>query len=221
MVGAIRLCVVLELAALASGCATQASNESGRISQGYAAMARDVETCYAKAETAPEYRELGALLPPLDGRRQASLAQLSNSQTPTPEQSAALLRLYNDNLRPCYDMGLARTSSIDPGAGAILGESLSLSATAYARLASRRITWGQYAEFQNQLRAAAATVLAQHNQRVADRLQSQHTQEVQARGSAFVAASNTMYQWQMVTAANQPRSTNCNIVGGYLNCTTY
>jgi hypothetical protein len=26
---------------------------------------------------------------------------------------------------------------------------------------------------------------------------------------------------QMINAYNRPRSTNCNVVGGYLNCTTF
>lgn len=216
----IRLCAAA-LLSLLGGCATQASREVDRISQGSADFAREIFACYARAEATPEYREVGALLPPLDGRQQAPMSLLANQQRPTVEQAAALQRLYNQSLQPCYDTGAAQVAALDPPSGAIVRQSVSLGATGYARLASRQITWGQYAQFQNQLRAETTTALAQQAQRVADRLQAQHAQEVQARGDAFAEASATMYQWQMVTAANEPRSTTCRVVGSYLNCTTY
>ena len=221
MVGRARLCVVIVMAASIAGCATQASNEANCLSRGAEAVGRDVMACYAKAEATPEYREVGSLLPPLDGRRQAPIALLTNRQTPTPEQSATLMRFYNLHLRPCYDAGLAGVAQLDMEMAALATQSVSLGATGYARLASRQITWGQYAEFQNQLRSETLIALARQEERINGRLQAQHAQEVQARGDAFAAASNTMYQWQMVTAANQPRTTNCSVVGGFVNCSTY
>lgn len=220
MLGNIRLCVVALMVAV-GGCATQASVEADRMSQGSSDFVREIMACYTKAEATPEYREVGTLLPPLDGRKQASMAVLTNQQVPTAAQSAALARFYNQYLQPCYEVGISRVASLDPELGAIAQQSVALGAAAYARLASRQVSWGQYAEFQNQLRAETATAFARQNQSIGNRLQAQHRQEVQARAAAFTAASNTMSQWQMVTAANQPRSTTCNMVGNYLNCTTY
>lgn len=221
MVRTVRRCLVVAFAALLAGCATQASVEATRISRAGAEFERDITACQAKAEASAEYREVGAFLPPLDGRKQASLAQLSNPQVPTVEQAAALTGLYNGYLRPCYDMGIERSAAIDAGVSAILGQSLSLGTMAYARLASRQITWGQYAEFTNQLRAELIAALNRRGEQVNDRLQAQHNRELDSRSAAFARASATMNQWQMVNAGNRQRSTSCNVVGSYLNCTTY
>lgn len=221
MVRTVRHCLVVAFVALLAGCATQASTEAARLDKSSADFEREVSACQAKAAASAEYREVGAFLPPLDGRKQASLDQLSNRQTPTAEQAATLTRLYNGYLRPCYELGVERGTALDAGSGALLGQSLSLGTSAYARLASRQITWGQYAEFINQLRTELIAALNRRGEQVNDRLQAQHDRELQARANAFAAASNTMYHWQMVNAANRPRSTNCSMVGNYLNCTTY
>ncbi len=221
MVRTMRRCLIVAFAVLLAGCDTQASVEATRIDKGASDMVREALACQAKAAASAEYREVGAFLPPLDARKFASLDQLSNRQTPTPSQAAALTGLYNGYLRPCYDQGIERANAIDGGSGAILGQSIALGAMAYARLASRQITWAQYAEFTNQLRAETVAALNRRGEQVSERLQAQHNREIDARASAFAASSASMRQWQIMTAANQPRTTSCNVVGGYVNCTTY
>ena len=66
-------------------------------------------------------------------------------------------------------------------------------------------------------------------------LQAQHARERERRqqaifntlaaGAQLLLLANqqrVLYQYQqMIDAANRPRSTNCNMVGGFLNCTTF
>lgn len=149
------------------------------------------------------------------------MALLTNQQTPTAEQSATLTRFYNPHLQPCYETGMAAMTALDTGTAAIVGQSVALGASGYARFASRQITWGQYAEFQNQLRSETALALAKQEERVSGRLQAQRAQEVQARTNAFAAASSTMSQWQATVAVSQPRTTNWRVARGFVSCTTY
>jgi hypothetical protein len=74
-----------------------------------------------------------------------------------------------------------------------------------------------------QLQTRLATVSAAINRD----LNASHNTEV-AQRQAAAALSNWAYQQQVllqnqqaVNAANRPRTTNCQYVGAYLNCTTF
>lgn len=225
-VGALALRVVLIALAL-GGCATQAQRQveqmKSNLSQGMAAT----DNCWAQAAASPDGRELADLLPPR-GNKSPSMTLLTNKQVPSPEQAAVLVRYHNDYRRQCQDLVIASLQATHPALAALGSEVVSALNRGYAKLASREVSWGAYAQFSAQVNAEAERQWAAIAREIDAGLQARHDAEVRRREAALanayhVYAMQTLINQnqQAISAYNQPRSTNCSVVGSYLNCTTY
>lgn len=194
--------------ALVAGCSTSAQQDA------------QSNACWQRMMTqSAEWQELSAYMPPPGGS--ASMTLLTNKETPTPEQAAALIRLHNDYRRICQDARIASLRASSPVLAGLTAGTVAALNQGYAKLASREATWGAYAQFQ-------AQVLAEHNRQWAAISQAQHNAEVQQHQAAFanaysIYATQTMLQQNQraINAANRPRSTNCQVIGGFLQCTTF
>jgi hypothetical protein len=110
----------------------------------------------------------------------------------------------------------------------VLANSYAKSDANYLALAERKITWGEFntatVAARNELTASLQAV----GQAIDTKLQNAHAAEVQQRQAAAAALGNWAYQQQVllqnqqaINAANRPRTTSCQYVGAYLNCTTF
>jgi hypothetical protein len=208
------------------GCATQAQQEMSRL-QGVAASAGPaVEACDQRLEQSAPFQALQGKLGPRDGP--VPLALKANQEKATPAEVQEIYALHQDYLTPCRKLRLEAASKVHPGLVAVLAEAYSKNDAELVRLTTRQISWGDYLtakdalSVETQARTAAILSAVQKN------LNDAHASELSRRQAAAAALSNWAYQQQvlmqnqqMINAMNQPRMTNCQYVGAYLNCTTF
>jgi hypothetical protein len=123
---------------------------------------------------------------------------------------------------------MAALQATHPALAAVGSEVVAVLNQGYAKLASREVSWGAYAQFSAQVNAEAEKQWAAATQRIQSGLEAQHSAGMRQRQAAIANAYNVYatqtllnQNQQMINAYNRPRSTNCSVVGGYLNCTTY
>jgi hypothetical protein len=220
------LALVIVLFAL-GGCATQAQSEYERMGQAAAKAKANGQACLRQLTASAEYQEVGPLLPPFDGTL-PSIELRNNRSVPSPDQSQTLMRLYNGHIRPCRDAATADISAVHPAYASVNTEVNAVWDEGYAKLTNREVTWGAFAAFDAALTAEQRKRISEASQRIVGNLQTQHAGEIQQRQAAAAAFQQFAYQQQvilqnqqMINAMNQPRMTNCQYVGTYLNCTTF
>jgi hypothetical protein len=225
---------LVALTAVLAGCATQAEREHSRMSDAITAALDNRQACGARISQSAEWQDLSPYLPPLDGSEPSMTLRLNND-VPTIDQAATLVRLFNSYTQPCQAQEVANLNAVHPSMAAAVSEIQSARNQGYAKLAGRHLTWGAYATFSAALMAEGRSQLTRVGQHIDAELQAQHAQELQRRqqASAIALAASSqllllgsqqqvLYQnQQMINAANRPRSTNCTVVGGFLNCTTF
>jgi hypothetical protein len=144
------LCAVVALGGCATGAQRQAEQMKTNLMQGRTAT----DACWSQAADSPDGRELADLLP-LRGDKTPSMTLLTNKQVPSPEQAATLVRYHNDYRRRCQEMAMATLQATHPAFAALGSEVVAVQNQGYAKLASREISWGAYAQFSSQVNAEA------------------------------------------------------------------
>jgi hypothetical protein len=217
--------IIVVLLAL-GGCATEAQQETSRL-QGVVATGRpEVEACDKRVEQSAPYQALRDRLGPRDGA--APLALKANQDKATQAEVQELYALHQDYLTPCRKLRLETASKIHPAMVAVLAEAFSKYDADLVRLTTRQISWGEYLMARDAISAETQAKIAAVGSAMQKNLNEAHASEVARRQ----AAASALGQWaqqqqvilqnqQMINAMNQPRMTNCQYVGTYLNCTTF
>jgi len=157
-----------------------------------------------------------------------TLAQLSDSAKPTPDDLRALFDLHEQFISPCRKLILEAAALFTAAQVAAVADWFAQTDAVYVKLAQGNLTWGQavqaLSDSERQMMARSAQIDAEMRRNLAQ----SHNAEIARRQQAAAALSNYVYQQQvliqnqqMIDAANRPRVTNCQYVGAYLNCTTY
>jgi hypothetical protein len=209
------------------GCATAAQQQAAQMKANYMQGMTATDACWAQAAESQDGRELAELLPPR-GNKTPSMTLLTNKQVPSPEQAAVLIRYHNEYRRRCQETAMAALQTTHPALAALGSEVVAVLNQGYAKLASREVSWGAHAQFSEQVNAEAEKQWVTVTQRIRSGLEAQHSAEMRQRQAAIANAYNVYatqtllnQNQQMINAYNRPRSTNCSVIGGYLNCTTY
>jgi hypothetical protein len=114
-----------------------------------------------------------------------------------------------------------------PGVGAIAEYYAQIDVAALA-LVQGKTTWGEYTQVTATANREMNAKTAQVSSDLQRGLAQSHQAELSRRQQAAASLSNYVYQQQvllqnqqMINAMNQPRMTNCQYVGAYLNCATF
>jgi hypothetical protein len=217
--------IVVVLLAL-GGCATQAQQEMSRLEGVASSSGPAIDACDQRLEQSAPYQALKGRLGPRDGA--ARIALKANQEKATPAEVQEIYALHQDYLMPCRKLRLELASKAHPAFVAVLAESYSKNDATLVRLVNRQISWGQYLTERDALSAEASASGAAVASALQKNLDQAHASELSRRQAAATALSNWAYQQQvlmqnqqMINAMNQPRMTNCQYVGTYLNCTTF
>jgi hypothetical protein len=210
-----------------SACATGAQQQATRMNEAMQATKADAIAARDRAATLPSYLALKDKIPPLDGSPPSMVLQTDTSK-PNAEEVAALLEFHRDGLSPWRAVVLQDFAKVHPAYAAVAAETYATADQQYARLVRREISWGDYATSAAQRNTAMRGALMRVDQQIKTELNNAHAYEIQQRQAAAAALSNWAYQQQVllqnqqaINAANRPRTTNCQYVGAYLNCTTF
>jgi hypothetical protein len=206
------------------GCATQAQQEMSRMKQVGDEARGPVNDCWARLAASPQYQALKDKM----GGDSPSLAMKTSEQKATPEEASQVLSMHQDYIAPCRKLSLEAAAKINPGFVSVLAKSYARADANYAQFVTRKITWGEFVTENQAVFAQRQSDLAAVGQAIQHNLEQSHGVEVARRQQAAAALSSWAYQQQvllqnqqMINAMNQPRMTNCQYVGTYLNCTTF
>jgi hypothetical protein len=156
-----------------------------------------------------------------------SLAAQTNSSKANPEEIRAVFAVHAA-MAPCRKIRIEAANEVSPILVPPLVENYARNDATYVALVEGKVTWGEFtraigaAHIEGKQKFAAA--IAQ----VGQGLNQSHAAEMARRQQAAAALSNWAYQQQvllqnqqMINAMNQPRMTNCQYVGAYLQCTSF
>ncbi len=213
------LLAILAACAVAA-CATKAEHEGTRISAALTtAMAND-KACSDKIQASDEYQFLKDKLPPT-GSQAASMELLTNQSKPTANESAVLLKLYNEHIVECRQTRIKGAQAASPSLATVIAQDYADSDALYAQLVQRQISWGFFAQATAKRRTATSQALRQALDQLNRDLAQSHASEIQERRAMANALSQMAYQQQVISALNRPTTTNCVRTGAFVNCTSY
>jgi hypothetical protein len=207
-----------------AGCATAAQREVDRMKTSADRGIAAARSCDTQVAATPEYQSIKAYMPTDDG---PSLATQTNSSKATPEEIRAIFAVHAA-MAPCRKIRVEAANDVSPLLVPPLVGKYARNDAIYVGLVDKKLTWGEFSraleavhiEGKKQFDAAIAQIEQGLNQ--------SHSAEIARRQQAAAALSNWAYQQQvllqnqqMINAMNQPRMTNCQYVGAYLQCTTF
>jgi hypothetical protein len=114
-------------------------------------------TCTANVRNQPEYAKIAGHFSDV-ATGNFSMVQLSDDTRPTPAE-ARLVAKYYDSSQPCMQAFSASVTKLAASQGLILDQSIAAQQTVVAQLASRRISWGDFAQQSQKITQQAATKL--------------------------------------------------------------
>jgi hypothetical protein len=172
-----------------------------------------LKTCELNVYNKPDYASIRPHLL-LPGNPQPTMAQLSDDTRPT-ENEGHLLINYFDELMPCRQAFIEKTQHLAPVIVPIQSEAWAESDQVTLKLSKREITWGQAAQLKQQI-----IVVAQKNLNSAAQAQMSLNAQQQAADAQSTQARAAMLQ-AMRPEPIQRTTTNCQMIGGTLNCNSY
>jgi hypothetical protein len=219
----IKRSMVLTLALLASGCASQNQTQQTQTptqAQMRFAMIKGIgdtakfaaDTCYAEVYSNPDSVAAKELLP-LDDPSKASITQLASTARPTHDQITKMVA-YKQNVDKCNEQFAAKMRDVDPAFYDIIHRSDQNLDGIIVELIQRRLNLGEAARAaklvaqreQDEVLALGQKIVAsvhqQHDAEIAQRQAAQaQRQAAQAQGEADLAAfgaamQSSSYQFQ-------------------------
>lgn len=170
----------------------------------------------------PRFQVLRGKLPlsPEEAARPPSAAEILNSARPTEQEREALL-LLDQVYHPCRVRALQLISQYYPPIVASVSKEMASTAILMvARVIAGQITYGEYRQQSYELLSRTERVINEYlqTQQVADAVRQQATA---AALMATMQTIQTLNQSYMQSLPPSPIITNCNRMGGTINCVTY
>jgi hypothetical protein len=137
-----------------------AGNQAGQATPDHAqlqTLLAQKTTCTAAVRNQPEYARIAGHFSDVASGN-FSMVQLSDDTRPTPAEARLVAKYYDTSL-PCIQTFSASVSKLAPSQGLILDQSIAAQQVVVAQLASRRISWGDYAQQSQKISQQAATKL--------------------------------------------------------------
>jgi hypothetical protein len=208
-----------------SGCATAAQRQGQTITATLAATRAQGDVCFGAINTDPSYADIARHFP-LQDVTLALLTQQTDPTFATPHE-VELLSSRHDRMVPCRQAWVSGFM-VAPSLGTIYLETYAKSDDNLLGLAKRQLAWGEFVVRARAITDDGRIRLTAAGQRLGAELDAAHRQEMAERAAAAQAASNAMYQQQIINQnqqaimnANRPVTTNCNRFGNTVNCTSY
>jgi hypothetical protein len=209
---------VAAVCCLLSACATAAQQEIQRQNTILNDMKPSLDACSKAINDDPSYDQLRMKM--RIGNEDASLQMLADKSKTTPQEIALLYKLYGA-YQGCRKIILEAAAKAAPMRQVALIEIFTASDKIWADHVSGKTTWGEFNQARDAAKAAGAEKLQEAEAKINAGLQQSHQAEMAQRQRAADAMSAWSAQQQAIQAANRPRTTNCNVMGNTVDCTTY
>ena len=159
---------------------------------------------------------------------------MADTSRPTEEDVKNIIAIYNEESQ-CRKQNIEAVSRILPSFVGLLVDNYRANDLITADLIERKISWGEAnkrrSDVYNDSKAKSWAALS----RLDKELKMAHEAEIANDQAAIQALGNTLAEWrnqqqaladrmqnqQLIDNLNRPRSTNCQIFGNTVQCTTY
>jgi hypothetical protein len=128
-------------------------------------------------------------------------------------------------MQECRKLILARSGAHHPSLVALLISDFAEADKLLAQLVTGKLSWGQFNQATQELKAQSRAKVAQANAQIASQLANRHQFELEQRERASAALRQWAYQQQVlanqqqaISSMKQPTTINCNYVGSTLQC---
>jgi hypothetical protein len=220
------ICISLSFIFFVTGCATQAQLRSDAMKQAFDDGVAKNRACRAamKANTSVVFTFNNILIENDNSPNKYTL--LSSNQKLNKEMQQHFINYLNENSK-CRALSIENASKVHSALVIPILESQRRGDNLAAKLLSNEITIGEFnrgfqdsrSQFDREFRSTQAEI---------DReLQNNHNYEMQSRQRAALIMQNwsiqqqQLYQNQMLyNNLNRPVTTNCSVIGNFINCTT-
>lgn len=198
-----------------SGCATQAQRQAETITTGIRQSHQVAKSCIDNANSSFAHTNLYRRFPPA-----VSLEHLADKTIPSEQDRQNLIAYYAATL-PCRNQMLDGYRRFAPSLATVTREYFNTLDVIYLRLAEGGTSYGEA----NRAKAELDTLYERAWQEALtamDRdLAAAEQAELQRRAAAAMALQQWSYQQQVLNSLNRPTTTNCSMMGGFINCRSY
>ena len=205
---------------LLGGCATQSQRESERMQSQLVATNQQMESCYNSARAKAPGRALSKKM--IAGTDNYDFRLLSIDKYAT-EEDVQNIFAWRELVQPCRKAYIEGMGKVHASFVTVVVEVINFSDINYAKLIERKITFGEankrWVENSSQIKRRWDEVASSINRD----LRFAHQDELAQRRAAATALQQWSYQQQLLNSMTQSKitTTNCNIIGSLINCTSY
>jgi hypothetical protein len=211
--------------AFVAGCSTAAQRQAALMMQQAKPVMERGTICMAAVKNNPIYEPL-ARRTPFDGRDNATLRQLADTDKANEEEIELIIAANNEST-PCRQYVVEGFMKILPSLVTIFVESYHQLEIAMVDLIQRKITWGEYNQRRTVLRDDMNAKGRVEVARLERDFATSHYNELAQRQAAL----NALAQWadrqtalmqnqQIINRLNRPVITTCSGSAYYVNCTS-
>lgn len=211
-----RLTVIAALFSVSlCGCATQAQRQFQAIKTGNQEHGAQFKACAASIYNSPEFASLRPHVPP--SASDTTLEQLSDPSFATPSEVQAIFSTH-PKFQECRKALLNGLAQSEPSLVPILTAAYNKNEDDLLALIQRKVAWGEYTHLIRDRATETQATIQAEDRRVVSGLQQEHQTEMAQRQRAAEALAAWAQTQEMINAANRPVITNCNQMGGMVNC---
>jgi len=210
-----RLVTVLLTVALLSGCQTTAQRQYQAIKSNNQSAIQDLQMCVTTVYNSPEFALLRKHLPLKV--TDATLEQLSDDSLATDQEISVIL-VEHPKLQSCRQRAIDQISQTSPTVVPIFLAITTKSEDSLINLIQKKQGWGAHVRRVRDVTVAGTSELQLESQRIEAGLQQSHEAELARRQAAADALVRYSQTQQIINNMNRPVITNCNSLGGMVNC---
>jgi hypothetical protein len=182
-----RRLVILAAVLSLAGCATAAQRQAQQIKENSSAAALDLKRCADAVWNSPENTPLHSHIPL--NLRDATIDQMMDSSTPTPEEIDAL-KATHPQVVACRNTFLDRINITTPTLASIFVENWDTRDTYLLQLIQKKISWGKYITESKALTAEEYKKFLAEAKHIDANLEQSHEAELARRQAAAKAMTD-------------------------------
>lgn len=216
---------------LFTGCQTAATRKATWIRTNLKESAQRSKECFEYIENKPAYQNLFSRLP---RSNKITPMQMADTSRPTAEDVTNIIAVYNEDAQ-CRKLVIEDMSRIVPSFVPIFINAYRTQDLVTADLIERKISLGEANKRRSEIKSDTEAKLRAEESSLKQELKMAHSAEISNRQAIGLAVTDSLSEWgkqqqaladrlqdqQLIDSLNRPKSTNCQVFGNTVNCTTY
>jgi len=206
------------------GCATRAQQQYELMERAANDAKAKAQVCYDKSNLNKSVKYVHENIV-IDEDSSLNKYQLLSSTQKINEEMTAHLISYLDETNKCRNVAIEGWSKVHPSFVTVYANAFRNYDILYGRLLSGEINIGEFNRLLQEARSVGQKEWDIAGNNLNSALENEHNNELANRQRAAAALQTFSIQQQqnqiLYNSLNRARTTNCNMIGKYVNCTSY